>query len=294
VVLALAAASWLHKLVPFDVSPAAAGGFGVATALPAAVFVAAMIATIGAGRPMLGPPLLLAAGFVAILVLGGLAAVMLAAPPRAEGTQAMVAVLHLVLWGGAVFPLLGALHHWWPEVTGRRPGEHSGRIGAGLMLAGVLLTFLPLLALGLDGMPRRVHTYPEGLGWATPNLAASGGAVVLACGIAVLLGGLLVAAWRGTPVTLAAAAASEARARSWLPLATALCVTALVLGLAAGSGPAAAAGAASTALAAMVWNWPGLQRGVPRARARAALGLVLAAGATAVALSAIPSLTGVP
>jgi hypothetical protein len=40
---------------------------------------------------------------------------------------------------------------------------------------------------GLLGMPRRVYTYPAGIGWDTPNLITTIGAFILALGILVLL-----------------------------------------------------------------------------------------------------------
>jgi hypothetical protein len=55
-----------------------------------------------------------------------------------------------------------------------------------LLLVGFNITFFPMHLLGFQGMPRRVYTYPDEIGWGTLNLVASGGAVLLA------LGGLLL------------------------------------------------------------------------------------------------------
>jgi cytochrome c oxidase subunit 1 len=41
--------------------------------------------------------------------------------------------------------------------------------------------------LGLIGMPRRVYTYPGGLGWDGPNLLASMGAVLIAASVALFV-----------------------------------------------------------------------------------------------------------
>jgi heme/copper-type cytochrome/quinol oxidase subunit 1 len=53
--------------------------------------------------------------------------------------------------------------------------------------------------VGLNGMPRRVYTYPSGLGWGSYNLAETIGGYVTAAGILVLLGNLVVSYFRGPP-----------------------------------------------------------------------------------------------
>ena len=49
------------------------------------------------------------------------------------------------------------------------------------------LTFFPMHLTGLRGMPRRVWTYPEGLGWDGLNLLSTAGAYLTAAGIAVFV-----------------------------------------------------------------------------------------------------------
>jgi heme/copper-type cytochrome/quinol oxidase subunit 1 len=56
-----------------------------------------------------------------------------------------------------------------------------------LFFTGTNLTFFPMHLLGLLGMPRRVYTYPAGMGWDGLNLASSIGAYILAAGVIVFL-----------------------------------------------------------------------------------------------------------
>ena len=65
--------------------------------------------------------------------------------------------------------------------------DRLGRIAFWLMFVGFNVTFVPMHLTGLRGMPRRVFTYPEGLGFDGLNLASSIGAFVLAAGFAVFL-----------------------------------------------------------------------------------------------------------
>jgi cytochrome c oxidase subunit I+III len=199
----LAMGLWVHHMYAAGIPQMSLAFFSAAStlvAIPLGIQVFSLIATVGQGRPVFRTPLLFAAGFVVIFVLGGLTGVMLALVPFdlvAHDTQFVVAHLHYVLIGGSVFPLLGALHHWWPLATGRMPSERTGRLAFRLLFVGFDLDFLPLHHTGLAGMPRRVYPYPADLGWEWTNLAATAGAAAFALGALVFLGGLLHAALRG-------------------------------------------------------------------------------------------------
>jgi heme/copper-type cytochrome/quinol oxidase subunit 1 len=121
-------------------------------------------------------------GFFAIFLVGGLSGVMLAAVPldiQVHDTFFVVAHFHYVLIGGAVFPLFGAIYYWFPKITGRMLSERAGRWVFGMLFTGFNVTFFPMHTLGLHGMPRRIYTYPHGLGWDTLNMLASGGALLM-------------------------------------------------------------------------------------------------------------------
>ena len=62
--------------------------------------------------------------------MGGLTGVMLASIPldlQAHDTFFVVAHFHYVLIGGALFPLFGAFHYWFPKFTGRMIDEKLGQ-----------------------------------------------------------------------------------------------------------------------------------------------------------------------
>jgi hypothetical protein len=98
-----------------------------------------------------------------------------------------VAHFHYVLIGGAVFPLIGGIHYWYPKMTGRMLNEMLARATFWTLFIGFNVTFFPQHQLGLMGMPRRVYTYPAYMGWNTLNLVSSAGALLLAVGGAMLL-----------------------------------------------------------------------------------------------------------
>ena len=194
---------WVHHMFATGLPPLGQHFFTAASmliAIPSGVQIFCWLATLWAGRPRLATPLLFVLGFVAIFVLGGLTGVMLAAAPfdlQAHDTFFVVAHFHYVLIGGAVFPLLGALLFWFPKMTGRLPSQRAGRVAFWLLFAGFNLTFFPMHVLGLRGMPRRVYTYPPGLGWDTLNAASTAGALLMAAAVLIFVGHLAVSLRRG-------------------------------------------------------------------------------------------------
>lgn len=183
---------WVHHMFTTGLPPLGASFFTAASmviAVPSGIQIFCWLATLWSGRPRFAAPLLWVAGFVAVFVLGGLTGVMLASVPfdlQVHDTFFVVAHFHYVLIGGAIFPLLGAVHYWFPKLTGRLLSDRLGRWSFWVVFAGFNLTFFPMHVLGLNGMPRRVYTYLDITGWAPLNLAASGGALVLTVGLSLV------------------------------------------------------------------------------------------------------------
>jgi cytochrome c oxidase subunit 1 len=181
---------WVHHMLVTGIPELGASFFTAATimiAVPSGVQVFCWIATMWNGKVRLQVPMLFVLGFFVTFVVGGLTGVMIASAPldrQVHDTYFIVAHFHYVLVGGSVFPLLGALHFWYPKITGRMTSRALGVLTFWLFFVGFNLTFFPMHILGLQGMPRRVYTYPAEVGWGTLNLLASSGAVLM------LLGGL--------------------------------------------------------------------------------------------------------
>ncbi|HEX9236348.1 MAG TPA: cbb3-type cytochrome c oxidase subunit I, partial [Actinomycetota bacterium] len=110
-------------------------------------------------------------------------------------TYYIVAHFHYVLFGGSIFGLFAGMYYWWPKVTGRLLNERIGKWHFWLMLIGFNVTFAPFHWLGLEGMPRRIYTYPSYAGWNLWNFVSTVGAYTIALSIAVFLFNV-VRCWR--------------------------------------------------------------------------------------------------
>ncbi|MFN2572532.1 MAG: cytochrome c oxidase subunit I [Gemmatimonadales bacterium] len=196
---------WVHHMFAVGM-PQLGLSFFTASSLivtiPTAIQLFCWIATVWSGRPQWRVPMLFLLGFFFILVRGGLTGVMLASVPvdlQLHDTFFVVGHLHDVLIGGAVFPLIGGLIYWYPKFTGRMTSEIAGRWAFALLFIGQNLTFFPMHILGLHGMPRRTYTYLASTGWGGLNMLETIGAYILALGVLVTVGNLVLSKFFGRP-----------------------------------------------------------------------------------------------
>lgn len=184
---------WVHHMFATGLPKISLAFFSAASeavAIPTGVQIFAFIATLWAGKVKWSTPLLYASGSLAVFVIGGLTGVMVAIAPfdwQAHDTYFVVAHLHYVLIGGTLLPLFGGLYYYWPLITGKKLSDRLGRIAFWIMFVGINLTFFPMHLSGLEGMPRRVFTYPAELNIGWLNLASTAGSYLFAAGVLVLV-----------------------------------------------------------------------------------------------------------
>ena len=196
---------WIHHMFAVGMSHMSMTFFSAASmtiSVFTAIQVFAWIATLIKGRPIFTASLHFALGFIALLVVGGLNGIITAVIPvdwQLTDTYFVVAHLHYVLVGANVFPVFAAFYYWLPKITGRRMNETLGKLGFWIMFVGFNLAFFPMHMVGLLGMPRRVYTYPPGLGWEGLNATSTVGAMILGLGILVSCWNFLASSRRGVP-----------------------------------------------------------------------------------------------
>jgi cytochrome c oxidase subunit I+III len=196
---------WAHHMFADGIPSVTLVFFAGATAMvviPSTIQVFAWSSTIFTGLPRFKTPLLFIVGFILFFVAGGLTGIMFVAIPfdqQMTDTYFVVAHFHYIIFGAAVFPIFGGMYYWFPKVTGRMYFERPGQISFWLIFIGTNLLFFPMHIVGLLGMPRRVYTYPGGLGWTVYNVLETIGGFITAAGILLLFGNLIVSYFRGQP-----------------------------------------------------------------------------------------------
>jgi cytochrome c oxidase subunit I+III len=175
-------------------------GASMMVVIPSTIQVYAWTVTVGLGKPEFRAPLMFIGGFIVFFVLGGLSGIMFAAIPFDQATTDtyfVVAHFHFIIFGAAVFPILGGMYYWFPKVTGRMYHEGWAKASFWVAFVGTALTFFPMHIVGLLGMTRRVYTYHAGLGWDSYNLVETVGAFILTAGLLMIFANLAWSRFRG-------------------------------------------------------------------------------------------------
>jgi len=179
---------WLHHFFTMGAGADVNAFFGIMTmiiAIPTGVKVFNWLFTMYRGRVRFSTPMLWTIGFMVTFVIGGMTGVLLAVPPAdfvLHNSLFLVAHFHNTIIGAVVFGCLAALTYWFPKVFGFRLNETLGKCAFWCWFVGFYLAFMPLYAVGLMGMTRRLNHY-DNAAWHPYMIVAVIGAGVILCGI---------------------------------------------------------------------------------------------------------------
>ncbi len=195
---------WAHHMFTTGaVSNPFFSGISFLIAIPTGVKFVNWIGTMWKGSILLETPMLFAIGFMLNFLIGGITGILIASPPidyAAHDTYFIVQHFHYTIGGGSMFALFGALFFWFPKIFGVRLNETLGKISFFLLFIGFNVTFLPMGFMGLEGMARRVYTYPAIAHLPLLNAIASAGAAVMCAGVLVSLANVAVSYLKRAPV----------------------------------------------------------------------------------------------
>ena len=196
---------WAHHMFAVGLGHAWDYAFGASSlliAVPTGVKIFNWIATMWGGSIRFTTSMWFAIAFLFTFTIGGLSGVSFATFPldwQTTDTYYVVAHMHYVLFGGTLFAMMAGLYYWFPKMSGRMLSERLGIVHFVLMFIGFHMTFFIQHFLGLDGMPRRVYTYPDLPGWGIMNLISTVGAFLIGISVLVLLWNMWVSLHHGEP-----------------------------------------------------------------------------------------------
>jgi cytochrome c oxidase subunit 1 len=192
---------WGHHMFVSGQSPMATMIFSALTftvAIPSAIKVFNWVTTLYKGEIYLKTPMLYALSFMLLFTIGGLTGLflgILSVDVHLHDTYFVVAHFHYVMMGSTLVAFLGALHYWFPKMSGKMYPERLGQICAIGVFIGFNLTFLPQFIMGARGMPRRYWDYdPE---FTTMHQLSTLGAFILGISMFVTVVYLVHAAIKG-------------------------------------------------------------------------------------------------
>jgi cytochrome o ubiquinol oxidase subunit I len=188
---------WLHHFFTMGAGADVNAVFGIMSmiiAVPTGVKVFNWLFTLYRGRVVFEPPVLWSVGFMVTFVIGGMTGILLAVPPIdfvVHNSVFLVAHFHNVIIGGVLFGAFAGYTYWFPKAFGFTLDARLGRAAFWCWLVGFYLAFMPLYALGLMGMTRRLQ-HIANPGWRPLLAVADLGAFVIFLGILCMIAQFIV------------------------------------------------------------------------------------------------------
>ncbi|MDP1574416.1 MAG: cytochrome o ubiquinol oxidase subunit I [Coxiellaceae bacterium] len=180
---------WLHHFFTMGAGADVNAFFGIATmiiAIPTGVKIFNWLFTMYHGRVTFSLPMLWTIGFISTFAFGGMTGVLMSLPPvdfQLHNSVFLVAHFHNVIIGGVVFGYFAGVSYWFPKLFGFRLDEKWGKRSFWCWIVGFYVAFMPLYALGLMGMTRRLDHYATSTGWHPWLVVAMVGSFIVGAGI---------------------------------------------------------------------------------------------------------------
>src|SRR5665647_3654252 len=182
---------WGHHMFTSGMSPVSLYTFSLLTfivAIPSAIKVFNWISTMYKGSIDLQTPFYWAVAFIFVFMIGGFSGLILgslAADIHLHNTHFVLAHFHFIVFGGTGYAFFGAMHYWYPKITGKMYDTKWANIGLFLFFIGFVTLYGMMFYLGYKGMPRRYYDYDEI--FHTGNIISTMGSWVMYSGLAIII-----------------------------------------------------------------------------------------------------------
>src|SRR5215472_717577 len=180
---------WQHHLFDSGINPDMRPLYMLTTELisiPTGFIYLVALGTLWKARIRFSVPMLFALGMYFNFLIGGISGVFLSDVPAdttEHGSFFVMAHFHYTIMGGLIFAFFGGLYYWLPKMLGYEMNNTMSYLHFWTMFIFFNSTFLPLFALGMMGMPRRVFEYARNLqtlnDWVSISAFLLGGSMLI-------------------------------------------------------------------------------------------------------------------
>jgi len=167
---------WAHHMFLSGMGTSMSTFFQVTTfiiSIPSVILISSLVLTLWGGSITFTTPMLFALAFLPMFGIGGLTGLPLglaASDVSLHDTYYVVAHFHYLVAPGTVFALFAGIYHWFPQIAGRALDERLGKIHFWGSFVCMNLIFMPMFAIGLMGVNRRLWDAGASYAIAQPTL----------------------------------------------------------------------------------------------------------------------------
>jgi cytochrome c oxidase subunit I len=154
---------WAHHMFLTGMGTQLSTFFQITTiiiSIPSVVLITSLMLSLWGGSIRFTTPMLFALAFLPMFGVGGLTGLPLglaASDIELHDTWYVVGHFHYLVAPGTVFAIFAGIYHWFPKVTGRSMGRRLGLVHFWGSLVTMNVIFLPMFAMGLMGINRRLY-----------------------------------------------------------------------------------------------------------------------------------------
>ncbi|MBN9018345.1 MAG: cytochrome o ubiquinol oxidase subunit I [Rhizobiales bacterium] len=158
---------WLHHFFTMGSGASVNSFFGITTmiiSIPTGAKMFNWLFTMYRGRIRFELPMMWTIAFMLTFVIGGMTGVLLAVPPAdfiLHNSLFLIAHFHNVIIGGVVFGIFAGINFWFPKAFGFKLDDFWGKVSFWFWVIGFYVAFMPLYALGLMGVTRRLRVFED-------------------------------------------------------------------------------------------------------------------------------------